>query len=94
MASATGAIGGFATGYITKRLVVQGDFLYIKVSSDETDASVTDWRLGADYYFSRHAGLAVQYKFNKYTYDRGLLSSKLGGDITYEGFQLFLTFRF
>ena len=94
LSSPTGAIGAFASGYLTKRLVAQGDFLYIKVTSGDTDSSVTDWRLGADYYFFRNAGLAVQYKYNKYTYDRGLIATKLGGTITYEGIQLFLTFRF
>jgi hypothetical protein len=92
--SVTGALGGYANGWLTKRLVTRADFLYIKVSSGDTDASVTDWRLGADYYFFRNAGLGVQYKYNKYTYDRGILVSELGGEITYKGFQVFLSFLF
>jgi hypothetical protein len=64
------------------------------VTPGNTDASVTDWRVGADYYFFRHAGLGVQYKYNKYTYDRGILVSKLGGEVTYKGFQVFLSFLF
>jgi hypothetical protein len=92
--SITGAVGGYANGWLTKRLVTRGDFLYIKVNPGNTEASVTDWRLGADYYFFRNAGLGVQYKYNKYTYDRGILVSKLGGQITYNGFQVFLSFLF
>ena len=92
--SITGAVGGYANGWLTKRLVARADFLYIKVTSGDTDASVTDWRIGADYYFFRNAGLGVQYKYNKYTYDRGVLVSDLGGEITYKGFQVFLTFLF
>jgi hypothetical protein len=92
--SVTGAVGGYANGWLTKRLVTHADFLYIKVTPGETDASVTDWRVGADYYFFRNAGLGVQYKYNKYTYDRGVLVSKLGGEITYQGFQVFLSFLF
>jgi hypothetical protein len=92
--SITGAVGGYANGWLTKRLVTHADFLYIKVTPGNTDASVTDWRLGADYYFFRNAGLGVQYKYNKYTYDRGILSEKLGGEITYKGFQAFLSFLF
>ena len=65
--SITGAVGGYANGWLTKRLVTRADFLYIKVTPGDTDASVTDWRLGADYYFFRNAGLGVQYKYNKYT---------------------------
>jgi hypothetical protein len=92
--SITGAVGGYASGWLTKRLVVHGDFLYIKVSPGDSEASVTDWRLGADYYFLRNAGLGVQYKYDKYSYDRGILVSKLGGEIRYEGVQVFLSFRF
>lgn len=92
--SITGAVGGYAAGWVTKRLVVQGDFLYIKVSPGDTEASVTDWRLGADYYFFRNGGLGVQYKYDKFRYDRGILSTDLGGEITFKGLQVFLSFRF
>ncbi|HYN01318.1 MAG TPA: hypothetical protein VE359_02620 [Vicinamibacteria bacterium] len=92
--SVTGAVGGYANGWLTKRLVARADFLYIKVSPGDTDASVTDWRIGADYYFFRNAGLGVQYKYNEYSYDRGILVSELGGEITYKGFQVFLSFLF
>ena len=33
-------------------------------------------------------------KYNKYTYDRAILVNQLGGAITYEGFQVFLSFLF
>jgi hypothetical protein len=92
--SVTGAVGGYANGWLTKRLVTRADFLYIKVNPGDSEASVTDWRLGADFYFFRNAGLGVQYKYNKYTYDRGVLVSELGGEITYRGFQVFLSFLF
>jgi predicted porin len=90
--SIPGAVDGYANGWLTTRLVTRADFLYIKVTPGDTDASVTDWRIGADYYFFRNAGLGVQYKYNKYTYDRGMLVSQLGGEITYNGFQVFPTF--
>ena len=92
--SVTGAVGGYANGWLTKRLVARADFLYCKVTPGDTDASVTDWRIGADYYFFRNAGLGVQYKYNKYRYDRGVLVSELGGEVTYKGFQVFLSFLF
>jgi predicted porin len=92
--SITGALGGYARAWPAKRFVLEGDFLYIKVSPGDTDASVTDWRIGADYYFHHNVGVGVQYKYDKYTYDRGILSTKLGGEITYKGFQIFATFRF
>jgi predicted porin len=92
--SITGALGGYAEMWPAKKLMLQGDYLYIKASPGNTEASVTDWRVAADYYFSRNAGVGAQYKYNKYTYDRGVLSSSLGGDLTFKGFQVFLSFRF
>jgi predicted porin len=92
--SITGAVGGYANAWPTQRLVLRADYLYIKVSPEDSEASVNDWRLGADYYFFRNAGLGVQYKYNKYRYERGLLVSKLGGEVTYDGFQVFLSFLF
>ena len=41
-----------------------------------------------------NVGVGVQYKYNKYTYDRGILVSELGGELGYEGLQVFATFRF
>jgi hypothetical protein len=92
--SITGAVGGYANAWLARRLVVRADYLYIKVTPGDTEASVNDWRLGADYYFFRNAGLGVQYKYNDYSYDRGILVSKLGGEVTYKGFQAFLSFLF
>jgi len=92
--SVTGALGGYASAWPTKRLALRGDFLYIKVTPGNSEASVTDWRLGADYYFLRNAGVGVQYKYDRYSYDQGILVSKLGGEITYKGVQVFLSFLF
>jgi len=90
----TGAVGGYLTAWPAKRLALHSDYLYIKVSPENVEASVTDWRIGADYYFVHHAGIGVQYKYNKYRYDRGILSSELGGEVTYKGFQVFASFLF
>jgi len=92
--SITGAIGGYANAWLSERLVARGDFLYIKVKPGEDEAAVTDWRVGADYYFFRNAGVGVQYKLNRYSYDRGILANKLGGEVTYKGFQVFVSFLF
>jgi hypothetical protein len=77
-----------------KRFVLRGDFLYIKVTPEDSEASVTDWRVAADWYFARNVGVGVQYKYNNYSYDRGILVSELGGELGGEGFQVFATFRF
>jgi hypothetical protein len=92
--SPTGAIGGYAEVWPARRLVLRGDAQYIKATLDDADAAVTDWRLAANYYFFTNAGLGVQYKFNRYSYDRGLESAKLGGEVTFQGLQVYLSFRF
>ena len=92
--SVTGAVGGYTEGWLTKRLQAQGDFLYIKVKPGNSTASVSDWRVGANYYFFKNAGIGVQYKYDRYQYDRGVLATELGGKITYKGTQVFATFRF
>jgi hypothetical protein len=92
--SVTGAVGGYAQGWPAKRLAVYADFLYIKVNPGESEASVTDWRAGANYYFTRNVGLGAQYKYYQYSYDRGILVGELGGEITYKGFQVFASFLF
>jgi hypothetical protein len=90
----TGAVGGYTYGWLTKRLVTRADFLYIKVSPGNKTQSVTDWRIGADYYVLRNAGLGVQYKYNKYRETLDALSTQLGGELVYKGFQVFLSFLF
>jgi len=92
--SVTGAVGGFAQAWPAKRLTLYADFLYIKVTPENSEASVTDWRVGASYYFGRHVGLGAQYKYYKYSYDRGILVSELGGEVNYKGFQVFASFLF
>ncbi len=92
--SITGDVGGYAVAWPHRRVALRGDFLYIRVKPGESDASVTDWRVAADFYPFRHAGIGAQYKYYKYRYDRGLLSSKLGGEITFKGAQVYLSFLF
>ena len=92
--SITGAVGGFAQAWPAKRLTLYADFLYIKVTPENSEASVTDWRVGASYYFGRHVGLGAQYKYYTYSYDRGIMVSQLGGEITYKGAQVFLSLLF
>jgi hypothetical protein len=90
----TGALGGYLTATPVRNLAFHGDFLYVKANLDNTEVSVTDWRLSANYYFFRTAGVGVQYKYNKYTLDRAALSTEIGGELTFQGVQAFLTFRF
>jgi hypothetical protein len=92
--SITGAIGGYVMAWPAKRLLMQADYLYIRVNPEDSEAEVNDWRVAANYYFTPSIGLGLQYKHNSYRYDRGRESTQLGGELTAEGFQLFLSFRF
>jgi hypothetical protein len=92
--SVTGAVGGYASAWPAKRLAFRGDFLYIKVKPGDSEAAVTDWRAGLDYYVARNFGIGAQYKFYRYSYDRGILVSELGGEVTFKGFQVFASFLF
>lgn len=92
--SITGAVGVYATASPVSKLALHADYLYVKVTPGTETASVTDWRLAADYYITRSVGVGAQYKYNRYSLDRGLLSTSLGGQITFQGVQAFLTFRF
>lgn len=92
--SITGAVGGYAEVWPARRLVLRGDFLYINLSPGDSEAAVTDWRIAANYFLLENAGLGAQYKYNRYSYDRGILVSELGGEVTVQGFQVFLSFRF
>lgn len=92
--SVTAAIGGYTKMWLARRLALQADYLYIKVTPDDSEASVTDWRVGVNYYFVPHVGVGAQYKHYTYSYDRGIFERELGGEITYEGLQVFASFLF
>ena len=92
--SITGALGGYFNAWPAKRLALRGDFLYIQVNPEDSEASVKDWRIGANYYVFRNAGLGVQYKYYRYSQHRDIASSQLGGELTFDGFQAFLSFLF
>jgi hypothetical protein len=92
--SITGALGGYLMAWPAKRLLVQADALYIKVNPENSEASVTDWRIAANWYFTRSVGVGAQYKYNNYRYDRDIVSSELGGELTAKGFQVYASLRF
>ncbi len=56
----TGDIGGYFNAWLSKRVVVRGDYLYILIRPSDMEASVADWRLAVDFYPWRHAGIGVQ----------------------------------
>lgn len=90
----TGDVGGYVIAWPHKIVSVRGDFLYIIVKPGEAEASVTDGRLALDVYPWKHVGFGAQYKYNKFYYKRDIKESGLGGDLTYQGAQLYLSFLF
>jgi hypothetical protein len=94
MGSVTGDVGGYFEGWLGRRVVVRGDLLYIIIKPENSEASVTDGRLGVYWYPWRNVGLGAQYKYYKYRYERAALSTSLGGNLTYQGAQGYLSFVF
>jgi len=90
----TGDIGGYVNVWLSRRIVMRGDFLYIMVSPEEKEMSVTDGRLAVDFYPWRHVGFGVQYKYNQFRYDQGGEKLTLGGTLTYQGLQVYGSFLF
>lgn len=90
----TGDLGAYVNVWLSKRIVMRGDFLYIMVRPDDKEMSVTDSRVGVDFYPWRHAGFGVQYKYNQYRYDQAGEKLSLGGTLTYQGVQFYGSFLF
>jgi hypothetical protein len=86
----TGDVGAYVNAWASTRAVVRGDFLYVAAFG----GTVTDSRLSLDYYVTTHVGLGVQYKYNKFSYDKDVQKASLGGDLTYKGAQVFVSFLF
>jgi hypothetical protein len=91
--SATADIGGYFSVWLARRVELRGDLLYIIVKPGDSEASVTDGAIGLDWYPWKKVGFGGQYKYYKYRYDRDPLSTDLGGTITYQGGQVYLSFR-
>ncbi len=90
----TGDVGGYFNAWLTKRVVMRGDFLYMLIRPADMEASVTDWRLAVDYYPLRNVGLGVQYKYNEFRYQQSLEKGNLGGTVGFQGLQVYASFLF
>jgi hypothetical protein len=90
----TADLGGYFYWWPMRRLLVRGDVRYILVKPGDSEASIVDWRTAVLYHPWRNFGVGVQYSYNKFRYDRGLLSTELGGSLRYSGAQLVLAGAF
>ena len=87
--SITGAVGGFVQAWAAKRLTLYGDLPLHQGHARGLRGVGHRLESRGDYYFGRHVGLGAQYKYYRYSYDRGILVSELGGEIAYKGGQVF-----
>jgi hypothetical protein len=90
----TGDLGGYLYWWPLRRLLLRGDFRYIIVKPEKSEASVTDGRAAAVYHPWRNVGLGLQYTYTKFRYDRDILSTELGGRLRYSGGQVVLSGSF
>jgi hypothetical protein len=90
----TGDLGGYLYWWPIPRLLLRGDLRYILVEPESAEASITDGRAAAILHPLRHLGVGVQYSYTRFRYDRGLLSTELGGRLRYRGWQLVVTSAF
>jgi hypothetical protein len=92
--SVTGDLGGYFNGWLSRRVVARGDLLYVIVKPGNSEASVTDGRLGLYWYPWPNVGFGAQYEYYRYRYDRGITSANLGGSLGFHGAQGYVSFLF
>lgn len=89
-----GDVGGFANWWIARRLYVRTDLRYILIKPDNDEAATTQGRASLTWYPWRHLGFGGQYTYDKFRYTRSVLSTDLGGDYRYSGFQVLASAAF
>jgi hypothetical protein len=85
-------IGVYLKAWLARRVELRGDFLYIEVKPSNEKESVTDGGIGLNWYPWRKVGFGAQYKIYKFTADRSALSLELGGHLTLQGGQAYVSF--
>jgi hypothetical protein len=94
LAQPTGALGVYLYWWPIRRLLVRADLRYILVKPGDSEAALADARAAAVYHPWRNVGFGLQYTYTKFRYDRGLLSTELGGSLRYSGGQVVLSGAF
>ncbi len=92
--SPTGNLGAYTYWWVDPRVLLRGDFRYIIVKPENSEASLTDGRAGITWYPWRKVGFGAQYLFNKFRYDRDILESDVSGNYRYRGIQVIVSFAF
>ena len=90
----TGDLGGYLYLWPLRRLLMRADMRYIIVKPGDSEASITDGKAALIYHPLRNVGVGLQYTYTKFRYDRGLISTDLGGSLRYSGVQVVLSGAF
>jgi hypothetical protein len=90
----TGDLGGYFYAWPARRLLLRGDFRYIIVKPENSEASITDGRAALIFHPWRNVGIGLQYNYTKFRYDREFVSTELGGSLRYSGGQVVLSAAF
>ena len=76
---ADGRSGGYLYWWPPRRLLVRGDFRYIIVKPENSEASITDGRGALIFHVTRHVGLGLQYTYRSSATTARSCSTDLGG---------------
>jgi hypothetical protein len=87
-------LGGYVSAWPARKLQLRGDLAYMRFSPKESVASLMDGRATATFFPWKKIGFGAGYKYNKFSYDRGLLQTLLGGDLRYHGLVVEASFAF
>ena len=87
-------LGAYFHAWLAPRVLLRGDFRYIIVKPEDSEASIVDARAGLIWHPWPKVGFGLQYVYTKFRYDRGVLSSSLGGSLRYSGGQLVAAYAF
>jgi hypothetical protein len=90
----TGDIGGFFNWWAASRLYVRSDLRYILIKPNNEESSVTQGRASLTWYPWRHFGFGGQYTYDKFRHDRSVMSTKIGDQYRYQGFQILASVPF
>ena len=90
----TGNLGAYLHAWLAPRVLLRGDYRYIIVKPEDSEASIVDARAGLVFHPWPRVGIGLQYVYTKFRYDRGVLSSSLGGSLRYAGGQIVAGFAF
>ena len=90
----TGNLGAYFYWWPGRRFLVRGDFRYILVKPENSEASIVEGKTGVLWHPLPKFSVGLQYTYTKFRYDRALLDPSLGGSLRFSGGQLVVGYVF